>query len=74
MEEYQTRVTDRDGKIDLETFETYPSDLAAIRTAKRLCRVGETVSVWRGDVCIYNEERKAHLKLVWPVTSGKPVR
>jgi hypothetical protein len=41
MEEYQTRVIDRDGKLDLETFETYASDLDAIRTAKRLCAVAK---------------------------------
>lgn len=35
------------------------SDHAAVRRAHRLCRAGDQVEVWRGNVCVYSSFRAA---------------
>jgi len=70
MIEYQTRVIDRDGKLSLLVLSIHNSDRAAIQAATKLCRPNETLSVWRDDLCIYDEAPKAGPWLVWPIVSA----
>jgi hypothetical protein len=72
MVEYQSRVIGRDGKLSLLILSIHTSDRSAIRAAARLCRPNETVSVWRDDLCIYDEAPKAGLWFVWPIVSANP--
>jgi len=67
MIEYQSRVIDHDGKLSLLILSIHNNDRAAIRAATKLCRPNETLSVWRDDLCIYDEAPKAGLWFVWPI-------
>lgn len=72
MREYQSRVIGRDGKLTLLFFAIQVNDRRAIRAATGLCLPDETVSVWRGDFCIYDEAPKAGHWFVWPTVSEMP--
>ena len=70
MQEYETRVMGRNGKVSLIAPSSQLSDFAAIRAAKKLCGKDQYVEVWRDDVCVYSERSKS-IRLVWPVCSDK---
>lgn len=71
MESYDTIVMGRSGTVSVQVAENYFSDFAATRAARKLCGDGDTVEVWRGDVCIYSERPKKPIALVWPAISRK---
>jgi hypothetical protein len=71
MQSYDTKIIGRSGTVNLQVAENYFSDFAATRAARKLCGDGDTVEVWRGDVCIYSERPKKPIALVRPVISGK---
>jgi hypothetical protein len=71
MQNYETKIITRAGKLSLQFAQYHYSDFAAIRAARKLCAdAGNTVEVWRDDICIYNE-RPEPIRLVWPVCSNK---
>lgn len=70
MHSYETKIINRSGDIDLQVAADHLSDFAAIRAARKLCRDGEYIEVWRGDVCVYSE-RPMPLALVWPTVAGR---
>jgi hypothetical protein len=70
MQDYETRVMGRNGKVSLIAPSSQFSDFAAIRAAKKLCGKDQYVEVWRDDVCVYSERSKS-IRLVWPVCSDK---
>jgi hypothetical protein len=55
MHAYETCLISMSGKVSLFTSASYFSDSAAIRDARRLCKYGELIQVWRDGVCIHNE-------------------
>ena len=70
MRNYETKILKRSGALSLQFAENYFSDFAAIRAAKKLCSDGgDTVEVWRDEVCIYSERPKP-IRLVWPICSN----
>jgi len=71
MQSYETKIITRAGKLNLQFAQIHYSDFAAIRAARKLCADGgDTVEVWRDDVCIYSERAKP-MRLVWPVCSNR---
>jgi hypothetical protein len=52
MPEYEIRILQPEGFPTWITFETQPSDLEAIRSARKLARRGHTFEVWCGLDCI----------------------
>jgi hypothetical protein len=70
MQDYETRVMGRTGKVSLIAPSRQLSDFAAIRAAKKLSGNDQYVEVWRDDVCVYSE-RSRSIRLVWPVSSDK---
>jgi hypothetical protein len=71
MQSYYTKIIGRSGTVSLQVSENYFSDFAATRAARKLCGKGDTVEVWRRDVCIYSEHPKKPIALVWLPISGK---
>ena len=65
------RLANGRGALSLVAIETYFSDSAAIRAGKRLCKNGETIEVWRGDVCVYREAPAGDAALRWPIPVGR---
>ena len=55
MRSYETCLVSISGKVSLFSSSSYFSDAAAIRAARQMCKHGELVQVWRGDVCIHND-------------------
>ena len=72
MIEYQSRIIGPNGKLSLLILSVHTSDRSAIQAATKMCRPSETVSVWRDDLCIYDEAPKAGLWFVWPIVSANP--
>lgn len=72
MDEYQSRVIGPNGNLSLMFFAIHTNNRSAIRSATGLCRPNETVSVWRDDLCIYDETSNAGLWFVWPIVSANP--
>jgi hypothetical protein len=71
MQNYETKILKRSGMLSLLFVKNYSSDFAAIRAAKKFCGDGgDTVEVWRDNVCIYSEHAKP-IRLVWPVCSSR---
>jgi hypothetical protein len=68
MQEYETRIIGNNGKVSLIAVATQFSDFAAIRAGRKLCSTGQSVEVWREDICVYSERPK---KPIAPVWSGK---
>ena len=52
MPEYEIRVLQLDGFPALITSETQLTDMAAIRSARKLAQRGRSFEVWRGPKCI----------------------
>jgi hypothetical protein len=69
---YETKIISHSGKMSLQIAEDHLSDLVAIRAARKLCGDGESVEIWRDDVCIYSGRIKKPIALVWPATSERP--
>jgi hypothetical protein len=67
MHEYETYVIGSNGKVSLIAAATQFSDFAAIRAAQKLCRTGQSVEVWRDDICVYSERPKKPIAPVWPL-------
>ncbi len=56
---YEIRLRKREGRAE-ETFRIHRvSDFAAIRNARQIAKVGDVVEVWRGEDCIYADQRQA---------------
>jgi len=66
MHDYEARIIGSNGNVSLIAASTQFSDFAAIRAARKLCRTGQSVEVWRDDVCVYSERPKMPIALVWP--------
>jgi hypothetical protein len=73
MQGYDIKILGRSGEVCLLVAENHSSDFAAIRAAKKLCRDGDTIEVWRDDGCIYSERPRKPIALIWPVIAGKSV-
>lgn len=72
MDEYQSRVIGPNGNLSLMNFAMHTNSRSAIRSVTRFCRPNETVSVWRANLCIYDELPKAGLWFVWPIVPANP--
>ena len=72
MDEYQSRVIGPNGNLSLMIFAIHANNRSAIQATTRLCRPNETVTVWRDDLCIYDEGTNAGLWFVWPIVSANP--
>jgi hypothetical protein len=69
MQLYETRLTTQ-GALSLVASESYINDFAAIRAAQLLSNDGETIEVWRGDICVYAAPSKV-AQPAWPVSTGR---
>jgi hypothetical protein len=55
MRTYETCLISISGRVSLFSSSSYFSDAAAVRAARQMCKHGELVQVWCGDVCIHND-------------------
>ena len=55
MRTYETCLITIAGKVSLFSSARYFSDAAAIHAARQMCKHGEFIQIWRGDVCIHND-------------------
>ena len=67
MHEYETRIIGNNGKVSLIAVAIQFSDFAAIRAGRKLCSTGQSVEVWRDDICVYSERPKKPIAPVWPL-------
>jgi len=72
MPKYETRVLDCRGQPSLTATSYQGSDFAAIRSARRLCDIGEGLEVWREEKCIYSQPPAHQPALAWP--AGRALR
>jgi len=72
MRTYIAKIITSSGKLSLQFAKIHYSDSTAIRAAQELGGSdGDTIEVWRDDVCIYSGRPKP-IRLVWPVCSNGP--
>ncbi|HWY61860.1 MAG TPA: hypothetical protein VNW15_08180 [Rhizomicrobium sp.] len=71
MREYEIRLSAGRGSLHLFATGRYFTDSAAILAAERLCRAGETIEVWRGDVRIFAGLPRPKITMVWPVKAAR---
>ena len=71
MQDYETRLINKSGGLSLLVAGSHFSDAAAIHAARQLCKDGEAIEIWRGDVCIFSEASRLDAALVQAVQSAK---
>jgi hypothetical protein len=53
MHDYDIRILKAGGTLTMLSRCRLPSDLRAVAAGRKLCRAGETVEVWRGETCVF---------------------
>jgi hypothetical protein len=71
MQEYEIRLSKRTGALSLLTVQSYSTDADAIHAARRMCKNGEAIEIWRGNVCVYSAAPRENVLLDRPIHSGK---
>jgi hypothetical protein len=73
MQEYETRVANRSGALSLLALRSYSSDSAAIHAARHICKDGQGIEIWRGNICVYSAAPRENVLLARPAHSGRGV-
>jgi len=62
MQEYEIRLTNKSGALSLLVLRSYSGDSAAIDDAGRICKDGQGIEIWRGNVCVYSAAPRENVR------------
>jgi hypothetical protein len=66
MHDYDIRILKAGGGLTMLSRCQLPSDLRAVAAGRKLCREGETVEVWRGEICVFQNGGRPPRPVIQP--------